>query len=109
MVVKVDFGVENSAMINEVGILNKRDCFCEKENDMIISIKIETADDLKVVEPVLALLGKSKAKVSIQKNGAMDEERKKALDRLIKFIKDTSFSVVSKIEIPNREERNARR
>ena len=96
-------------MINGVGILNKRNYFCEKENDMIISIKIETADDLKVVEPVLALLGQSKAKVSIQKNGAMDEERKKALDRLIKFIKDTSFSVVSKIEIPNREERNARR
>ena len=109
VLVEVDFGEENSGVINRVGILKNRGYFCEKVYAMIISIKIETADDLKVVEPVLALLGQSKAKISIQKNGAMDDERKKALGRLIQFINDTSFPVVTKIEIPNREERNARR
>lgn len=76
---------------------------------MVISIKIETTEDLKIVEPVLALLGKSKAKVSVQKNGELADDRKKAMLRLVKFINESVFPVVSKIEIPNREERNARR
>ncbi len=76
---------------------------------MLISIKIETSDDLRMVEPVLALLGKSKARISVKSESDLAENRRKAIRQLIQFIHETAFPVVSKIEIPTREERNARR
>lgn len=76
---------------------------------MLISIKIETSDDLRMVEPVLALLGKSKVKINVKTESDLAESRRKAMRQLIQFIHESAFPVVAKIEIPNREERNARR
>lgn len=76
---------------------------------MLISIKIETSDDLHMVEPVLALLGKSKARINVKTENELAENRRKAILQLIQFIHESAFPVIAKIEIPNREERNARR
>jgi len=76
---------------------------------MLISIKIETSDDLRMVEPVLALLRKSKARINIKTESDLAESHRKAMHQLIQFIHESTFPVVAKIEIPNREDRNARR
>ncbi|MBV6441981.1 MAG: hypothetical protein EPGJADBJ_03679 [Saprospiraceae bacterium] len=93
--------------VSGVDILRNQTYFCEKVIQKIFSIKVETTEDLKIVEPMLALLRKTKAEVSVKGSGELAGDRKKAMLRLIKFINESGFPVVSKIEIPNREERNA--
>jgi len=92
-----------------VCVWGKGTLLLQEKFSMLISIKIETSDDLHMVEPVLALLGKSKARISVKTESDLAESRKKAMRQLIQFIHESAFPVVTKIEIPDRNERNARR
>lgn len=78
---------------------------------MVITIRLHTAEELKLVEPFLAMLRTHRAQVKIQKPRVAPaiKKRQENIQALLQFIGQSSFPVFEKIEIPSREERNARR
>ncbi|MBK7939969.1 MAG: hypothetical protein IPJ82_24105 [Lewinellaceae bacterium] len=70
--------------------------------------KLRVAEQLKAAAAAEKLPGKNASFTVLKTSDYLTEERETGMRQLIQFINESSFPVVQKIEIPNREERNAR-
>ena len=70
--------------------------------------KLRVAEQLKAAAAAEKAPGKNVSFTVLKTSDYLTEERETGMRQLIQFINESSFPVVQKIEIPNREERNAR-
>jgi hypothetical protein len=75
---------------------------------MIISIQLQTSEDLMLLDPVIKLLQKSKAKYTVQSKNNLDKRRKVGIQKMLYYVKNDQTLSINKIIIPNREENNER-
>ncbi len=75
---------------------------------MVISIQLQTTEDIKLLEPVLKLLRQSKTTFKVQSAFPLDKPRKEGIRRMLQLVRSNEQPKVTKIEIPTREERNER-
>lgn len=96
---------------------------------MIITIQLQTAEELQLLQPLLQLLQKTNAQVQIQDSTAVSDtqseyrapekknvsftvlsvkDKQQGVAELLEHAEEAELPVVDKIVIPSREERNAR-
>lgn len=84
---------------------------------MVITIQLQTKEELQFLEPLLELLQKINARVEVQDaTGVAEEaltyepisEKERSVQELLNYLDESDKPSVNKIEIPSREERNAR-
>lgn len=96
---------------------------------MTITIQLQTAEELKLLQPLLQLLQKTNAEVLIQDNTAVSDtqpeyrapekknvsftvismkDKQQGVTELLEYAEEAELPTVNKIVIPSREERNAR-
>jgi hypothetical protein len=75
---------------------------------MIISIQLQTSEDLVLLDPVIKLLQKSKVKYSVQSKKTLDKRRKIGIQKMLYYLQNDQTPSIKKIQIPNREENNER-
>lgn len=96
---------------------------------MIITIQLQTSEELQLLQPLLQLLQKTNAQVQIQHSTAVSDtqlayrvpeqknvsftvlsvkDKQQGVEELLEYAEKAEFPVVDKIIIPSREERNAR-
>ncbi len=96
---------------------------------MIITIQLQTAEELQLLQPLLQLLQKTTAEVQIRDNTSVSDtqleyrapeqknvsftvlsvkDKQQGVEELLEYAEKAEFPVVDKIIIPSREERNAR-
>ena len=75
---------------------------------MVISIQLQTTEDIKLLEPVLKLLRQTKTTFKVQSSVPLDKSRREGIRRMLQLVRSNEQPKVTKIEIPTREERNER-
>lgn len=84
---------------------------------MIITIQLQTKEELQFLQPLLELLKKINAQVEVQHVSDVAEEalayepiseKERTIQELLNYLDESDKLSVNKIEIPSREERNAR-
>jgi hypothetical protein len=75
---------------------------------MIISIQLQTSEDLMLLDPVIKLLQQSKVKYTVQSKNTLDKRRKMGIKKMLHYLENDKTISINKIIIPNREENNER-
>ncbi len=74
---------------------------------MIITIQIQDQQDYQWLKPFLETLKNTSAKIQIKGDVSEEESVKKKKGSFLKFLEGKSI-IANKVEIPNRDKRNAR-